>query len=877
MSRIHTSCAYCGVGCGITVDDATTLSGDTTHPANGGALCVKGGSLMETLAFPNRLLYPRLHGQQVSWDTALDEMAAQFGRIIAETGPESVAFYVSGQLLTEDYYIANKLMKGFIGAANIDTNSRLCMSSAVMAHSRAFGEDVVPGCYDDLEITDLLVITGANTAWTHPVIFRRIQQARARRPEMKMVVIDPRKTMTAEQADLHLALRPGSDVWLFNGLSRYLLDHDLIDNAYIEAHVNGFSELHVLLMTPDYELANVALKCGLTVSELQTFYRWFGENEKAVTLFCQGINQSNQGTDKGNALINTHLLTGRVGKPGASPFSMTGQPNAMGGREVGGLATQLASHMTFTDENCERVARFWNAPNIARKPGLKAVDMFEAVRSGKIRALWVVATNPAVSLPDSVMVREALEKCEFLVVSEMTPKTDTAQFADLLLPAAGWGERGGTVTNSERCITRQRAFTRAPGEAKPDWWAMAELGKRLGYADAFNYNDTADIFREHAALSGFENTGFEHRGRQFDISALATLTNDEYEQFTPRQWPLPAGKHVASQRLFGDGCFSTPNGKANLLAVVPQEPVLKRKAERQEGSWLLNTGRLRDQWHTMTRTGHLSRLMETEPLPKVYVNQQTLQASGFSEGALIRINSQQGSVMTLLGRDDGLRDGEAFMPMHWSDDFSSCSGVNRLVAPVTDAVSGQPQFKQTEVMPEAVKVKWHGLWVGQHEPDLEVSWWARRPLDAGECRRLTDETRTAEQIWFQLAQQGRWLRLPLKDGWLAVKLNQGRIIGLLLVSTTHQQVNIDLLAGLLGLPMSSTALSTTLEQALAGDSRMICSCFRISEKQIVDAISEQGISELSGLQSLLRCGTNCGTCVVELKKLLHKHTSSNDA
>jgi assimilatory nitrate reductase catalytic subunit len=686
-----------------------------------------------------------------------------------------------------------------------------------------------------------------------------------------MVVIDPRKTMTAEQADLHLAVRPGSDVWLFNGLSRYLLEHDLVDNAYIENHVNGFSELHALVMAPEYELARVAEKCGLTISELQTFYRWFGENEKAVTLFCQGINQSNQGTDKGNSLINPHLLTGRIGKPGASPFSMTGQPNAMGGREVGGLATQLASHMTFNDENCDRVARFWNAPNIARKPGLKAVDMFKAVGEGKIRALWVIATNPAVSLPDSVQVREALAKCEFLVVSEMTPKTDTAQFAHLLLPAAGWGERSGTVTNSERCMTRQRAFTQAPGEAKPDWWALTQLGKRLGFADAFNYDNTADIFREHAELSGFENSG-----RQFDISALATMTDDEYEQFTPRQWPLPADKTVESSRLFTDGVYSTFNGRANLVPVIPQEPVLKRKAERQEGSWLLNTGRLRDQWHTMTRTGHLPRLMETEPLPKVYVNHQTILNSGFTEGALIRINSLQGSVMTLLGRDDGLRDGEAFMPMHWSDDFSSCSGVNRLVAPVTDTVSGQPQFKQTEVVAEAVDVKWHGLWVGQHAPELEVSWWARRPLDAGECRRLTDETRTAEQVWFQLAQQGRWLRLPLKGGWLAVKLNQGRIIGLLLVGTTHQQVNIDLLAGLLGLPMNSTALSTTLEQALAGDSRMICSCFRVSEKQIVDAIGEQGISELSGLQSLLRCGTNCGTCVVELKKLLHKHTSVSE-
>ena len=873
MSRVHTSCAYCGVGCGITVDDAKTLSGDVSHPANSGALCVKGGSLMETLAFPNRLLYPRLKGKQVSWDVALDEMAANFRRIMDETGPESVAFYVSGQLMTEDYYIANKLMKGFIGASNIDTNSRLCMSSAVMAHTRAFGEDVVPACYEDLEITDLLVITGANTAWTHPVIFRRIQQARQARPDMKMVVIDPRKTMTAEQADLHLAVRPGTDVWLYNGLSRYLLEHDLVDNRYIEDHVNGFQALHDLVMTEAYTIPAIAEKCGLSETEVQTFYRWFGENEKAVTLFCQGINQSNQGTDKGNSIINVHLLTGRVGKPGASPFSMTGQPNAMGGREVGGLATQLASHMGFTDENCDRVARFWNSPAISRKPGLKAVDMFDAIHKGKIRAVWIVATNPAVSLPDSEKVREALAKCEFVVVSEMTPRTDTAQFAHLLLPAAGWGERSGTVTNSERCITRQRAFMDPPGEAKPDWWAMAEFGKRLGYEKEFTYQNISDVMREHAALSGFEND----QRRQFDISALATMSDDDFENWKPQQWPLSASVEKDNRRLFADGQFTTPDGKANLLAVEPQEPVIRRQEPKTEGSWMLNTGRLRDQWHTMTRTGHLPRLMETEPLPKVYINQLTMQAKGFYEGQLIKLTSLQGSVMTIVGRDDGLRDGEAFMPMHWSDDFSSCSGVNRLVAPVTDAVSGQPQFKQSEVIAENVDVKWHGLWVGQHEPDLEVSWWARRPLDAGECRRLTDEIRTPEQVWFQLAQTGRWIRLPLKGGWIAVQLNQGRITGLLLVSNQHLKVSIDLLAGLIGLPMNSMALSETLEQALAGDSRMICSCFRVSEKQIVDAIQEQGITELSGLQSLLRCGTNCGTCVVELKKILHKQTSANEA
>ena len=874
---VHTTCAYCGVGCGIRIEEQS-LVGDSQHPANRGALCVKGASLLETMAYPQRLLYPRIEGKHASWESALTTIAERFNQIIKESGPEAIGFYVSGQLMTEDYYVANKLMKGFIGAANIDTNSRLCMSSAVAAHQRAFGEDVVPACYEDLEQCQLLVIVGANTAWTHPVIFRRIQQARSKNPQMKLVVIDPRRTMTAEQADLHLALRPGSDVRLFNGLCRYLQQEGGLDQGYIDAHVDGYAELCALLDSPEYELAAVAEGCGLSEVDLRAFYHWFLDNPQTVTLFCQGINQSNQGTDKGNSIINAHLLTGRVGKPGASPFSMTGQPNAMGGREVGGLATQLAAHMGFTDESCDRVQRFWNSPTIARKPGHKAVDLFNALHEKKIRALWVIATNPAISLPDSAKVREALANCELLIVSEMTPNTDTAKFAHILLPAAGWGERGGTVTNSERCISRQRAFTSPPGEAKPDWWALAEVGKRMGFGDAFNFSGLNDILREFAALTAFENQG----ARQLNLSELTQLDDAALDNWQPAQWPLhPKVAQEERQRRFGDGRFSTPSGKARLIAAQPLPPVLDdhptQHPEQERGhSWLLNTGRLRDQWHTMTRTGHLARLMETEPYPRITVNQHTLLSSGLQPGELVWVGAKRDQVLARLERDDGLADDEAFMPMHWSDLFTARGGVNRLVAPVVDPISGQPQFKQSRVQVRPFAAKWLGLWVGQHEPDLQPfgrdpEWWSRRPVDGGECRLLADASSSPAELWQAIASKGQWLKLPTPDGWVAVQLNSQRITGLLLCGSNPWKLDVGLLAGLLATPLNLSLLNSTLEQALAGDSRMVCSCMRVSERQIVQAIVEQGINERSGLQSLLKCGTNCGTCVVEIDKLLDKH------
>ncbi|MGU5528311.1 nitrate reductase [Aeromonas caviae] len=866
---MKTTCAYCGVGCGIRLSregDNWQLQGDEQHPANGGALCVKGASLLESLAFPDRLLYPRWMGQRIGWEEALDTLAERFAAILAESGPDAIGIYLSGQLTTEDYYVANKLMKGYLGSANVDTNSRLCMSSAVVAHQRAFGEDLVPACYEDLELADLVVLTGANTAWTHPVLFRRLQQARARRPELKLVVLDPRRTMTAEQGDLHLALKPGSDVTLWNGLCRYLLDVDGWDKAYVAQHVSGFEELAGALDNPAWQLDEVARSCGLSRSDLIGFYQLFARTPKTVTLFCQGINQSNQGVDKANAIINAHLMCGRIGKPGAAPFSMTGQPNAMGGREVGGLATQLAAHMGFGEAECDRVQRFWGSPTMVRGPGHKAVELFEAVHRGEIRALWVLGTNPAVSLPDGNRVREALSRCELLVVSEVTANTDTARLAHLLLPAAAWGEKSGTVTNSERTISRQRAFLPLPGEARPDWWALTRLARRLGFGEGFAYEHEHEIFCEHAALSGFENDG----SRQFDISGLAGLTRAEFEALEPLSWPVNVDWPQGRARLFEDGRFATPDGRARLLPLAqrfpPATPPLAGAV-----SLLLNSGRLRDQWHTMTRTGHVPRLQEAEPWPRVRMGAASLLALGVKEGDLVRLCNGLGEALLLVGLDEGLREGEAFLPMHWTDSQCSQGAVNRLIAPVVDPLSGQPMFKQGRVQARAQPTRWQGLWCGRGEWREPVDWWARRPLPEGNCTLLASWSESTESLWQRLGAEGHWLRLPMKEGWLAVALAGDRIEGILLVGVRRPDIKVDLLASLLGTPLQAGALSQTLSQALAGESRLVCSCLRVSEQRIVDAITRQGVSELAGLQALLGCGSNCGTCLPEIDKLLIKH------
>ena len=545
---VRTTCPYCGVGCGLLVSADGSVSGDPKHPANFGRLCSKGAALGETLSPTGRLLQPAIAGRSASWDEALDLIAARFAEMIDCHGPDAVAFYVSGQLLTEDYYVANKLMKGFIGSANIDSNSRLCMASSVSGHIRAFGEDIVPGCYEDIEEADLAVLVGSNTAWCHPVLFQRLAAAKKTRGT-RVVVIDPRRTETCDIADLHLPLRPGSDVALFSGLLRYLADRDACDIGWMTRYTTGFDA--ALACAPS--LAEAATITDSPIADLAAFYDWFAVTDRTVTLYSQGVNQSAAGTDKVNAILNCHLATGRLGRPGMGPFSLTGQPNAMGGREVGGLANQLASHMGFDDPaDIDRVRRFWRAPYIAQHPGLKAVDLFEAVSAGSIKAIWILGTNPAASLPRAARVRAGLASCPFVVVSDCW-ETDTTRLAHIVLPAAGWGEKDGTVTNSERRISRQRVFRSPPGEARPDWWMLCEVARRMGWREAFAYRGCADIFREHAALSAFENEG---TGRRiFDIGELVTLSDTEYEKLEPLQWPAP-GRSVegsGSARLFAEG------------------------------------------------------------------------------------------------------------------------------------------------------------------------------------------------------------------------------------------------------------------------------------------------------------------------------------
>ncbi|MEP3304120.1 MAG: molybdopterin-dependent oxidoreductase, partial [Roseibium sp.] len=507
-ATVKTTCPYCGVGCGvlanIAADGNVTVKGDPDHPANFGRLCSKGSALAETLSLSDRLLYPQIGGEQASWDQALDLIASKFAATIEEHGPDSVAFYVSGQILTEDYYVANKLMKGYIGSANIDTNSRLCMASSVAGHRRAFGSDTVPGTYEDLELADLIVLVGSNLAWCHPVVFQRIEAAKRKNPALRVVVVDPRRTATCELADLHLALKPDTDVALFNGLLSFLADIDGLDRSFIDQHTHGFEA--ALEAAGPLDMVKVADQTGLSVHDLATFYTMVARTEKTVTVYSQGVNQSVVGTDKVNAIINTHLATGRIGRAGMGPFSITGQPNAMGGREVGGLANMLAAHMAIENpEHRQLVQDFWQSPDMARRQGFKAVDMFGAVRDGRIKAIWIMATNPVDSLPAADEVALALKHCPFVVVSDVSTEVDTLPYAHVSLPAAAWGEKNGTVTNSERRISRQRRFLDLPGEARADWRALCEVAKRMGFAEGFNYTGVDEVFAEHAALSAHEN------------------------------------------------------------------------------------------------------------------------------------------------------------------------------------------------------------------------------------------------------------------------------------------------------------------------------------------------------------------------------------
>ncbi len=882
---IRTTCPYCGVGCGLIAAADGTMSADPDHPANKGRVCSKGAALADTLATDGRLLHPQIGGRNAGWDEALDRIATAMMQAVADHGPDSVALYVSGQFLTEDYYVANKLMKGFIGTANIDTNSRLCMASSVAGHVRAFGEDIVPGCYEDIELADLVVLAGSNAAWCHPVLYQRLAAARASRGT-KVVVLDPGRTATCDIADIHLALRPGTDVAVFAGLLLRLMASGACDHAWTRTHATGFAEAVEVARGAAPSLAETAALADVPVNELERFYDWFVATERTVTLYSQGVNQSSAGTDKVNAIVNCHLATGRVGRPGMGPLSLTGQPNAMGGREVGGLANQLAAHMGFADAaDVDRVRRFWNAPRIATQPGLKAVELFDAALDGRIKALWILSTNPAVSMPRSERVRAALAVCPFVAVTDCWP-TDTSRFAEVVLPAAAWAEKDGTVTNSERCISRQRAFRPPPGEARPDWWMMTEVARRMGWADAFDYRGPADIFREHAQLSAFEN-GAPKR-RLFDIGALADLSDQDYDSLSPLYWPLPCGAQQSSsgKRLFGDGSgFPTADGRARFVPTPYRAPAVPAG---EQFPFILNTGRVRDQWHTMTRTGRLPRLMAHQREPRVDICSEDAARLQLKEGDLVRVESPHGAAVLPFHITDGLRAGEVFAPMHWTDQFTAAGPIGRLVGAATDPVSGQPELKATPVRLTAVAAQWHGLLLGgsAHVPQGSY-YWGRVPLERGHAFTLTG-----------------WEPLPSGRGtefWIAALLGASAAAELVIYADpargTYRYASIvgrkleaclfiartgsalpprEAVVTLLGTRIEPEARAFVLAgspdgaavQNAAGPT--ICSCFGVGLNTLHGAIVNRRLTSVAEIGAVLRAGTNCGSCIPELNGILNR-------
>ncbi|MFL1454649.1 molybdopterin-dependent oxidoreductase [Marinobacter sp. GN3S48] len=873
-----TTCPYCGVGCGVVASGAgePEITGDDSHPANGGRLCVKGASLGETLGDDGRLLAPKVDGATVAWPEAIDTVADAIRTSVETHGPASVAFYLSGQLLTEDYYVANKLAKGFIGTPNVDTNSRLCMSSAVAAHKRAFGGDLVPGCYEDIELADLLVLAGSNAAWAHPVLYQRMKaSARAGR---KVVVIDPRQTATSELADLHLALKPGTDTILFNGLLVWLAAAGAIDEAFVADHCHGFQQTLAAARAAAPTPAAVAEACDLPQEDVETFYRWFAEEQRTVTAFSQGINQSVAGTDKCNTIINCHLATGRIGKPGACPFSLTGQPNAMGGREVGGLANTLAAHMDYDTPGAkDRVARFWRCDSVADGPGLKAVDLFDAVERGDIKVLWVLATNPAVSLPESGRIRRALTQCPTVIVSDCTQHTDTTEYANILLPAVGWGEKDGTVTNSERRISRQRRFLPPAGEAKPDWWILSAVAGRLGYREFFDYDGPADIFREHAALSGFENRG----ERAFDISGLTDLNDEAYDALAPTQWPVTSHADAGTSRLFTDGLFATADGRARL---VPVETRLPEQSPDAEFPMIINTGRIRDQWHTMTRTALASRLLAHRSEPFMDVHPKDARALGVEENGLATLEGDHGHFVGRVHINPGQRQGEVFLPIHWNRQFTGDGLATALTSSIVDPVSGQPEAKHGRARLTRWPARWHGrLLVRKNRPRRwRADYWAMQPLEACVSWWLAGR---ANVDWPAMVQE--WLggtpQLVMQDErqgrFRAARLSQGKLEAVLMVERDPTLLPpVDWLADCFTRPELDEATRRCLLAARAVDTEdigaLVCSCYQVGEKQICRAI-EAGATSVERLGEELQCGTGCGSCLPELRGLVDKHSADS--
>ncbi|MFC3340322.1 nitrate reductase [Paracandidimonas soli] len=884
VRSVASVCCYCGTGCGVLVeaggDRVLAVRGDPDHPSSRGALCSKGRALADTVrrdeARVLRAQWRPKRGRQLQplqLPDALDMAADRLADTLARHGPDAIGFYLSGQLLTEDYAAFNKLARALVGTNHIDTNSRLCMSSAVTGYKQTLGADAPPACYEDLDLADTVLIAGSNMAYAHPVLFRRLEAARALRPEMKVVVVDPRRTDTAAMADLHLAIAPGTDVALFHAMLNVMVWDGLVDADYMERHTTGFAGLKARI----HEFTPRAAQdvCGVPAQDIIQAARWFGQSRAALSLYTMGLNQSSSGTAKNAALIHLHLATGQIGRPGAGPFSLTGQPNAMGGREAGGMATLLPGHRDPSDPaHRAEVAALWGVDALPVEPGLPAVAMFDAVLEGRIKVLWIAATNPAQSMPDQARVRAALEKAEFVIVQEAFAGTETLAYADLVLPAATWPEKDGTVTNSERRISRVRAAVPPPGDALPDWRLACEVARRLAArvapekAALFSYVGESEIFAEHARMTA---------GRDLDYSALDYAV---LEAMGPRQWPYrPNGDSVA--RLYADGRFATQDGRARFVDVpyVPvAEPVSAQYPLR------LTTGRLRDHWHTMARTGLSLGLTRHVEEPWLSLNPSDMTRMGLASGTLARIRSRRGGVVLPVRDDASVRPGHAFLPMHWGGAFMAGQGVNALTNPVCDPQSHQPELKHAAVAVAAAGLPWQAMgWVAGDAAQLRrrLAAWLEfsdyvvvlpSAVGGGGVRlRLAAPSSPDSSVLAALARDlgveapGIVFDDPARGVLRRVALTDGRPSAFLLAgdSRAHEA----LMAWADGGPAPASAAALLMGREAAGArARTVCVCAGVSDQAILAGIAE-GL-DLDGLKQSLSCGTGCGSCLPEIRSMI---------
>jgi assimilatory nitrate reductase catalytic subunit len=893
-------CCYCGVGCGVIVQSAgdriLDVRGDPDHPANFGRLCSKGNTLHLAAVRTGRATVPILRESRAvlpaptSWDYALEVAAERFAKIIQEHGPDAVAFYVSGQLLTEDYYVFNKLARALVGTNNIDSNSRLCMSSAVAAYKATLGSDAVPCSYEDIDLADLMLIAGSNTAYAHPVVFRRIEAAREKNPNLRLIVVDPRRTDTAASADLHLAIAPGSDALLYSAMLHVLLWEGLTDNSFIAAHTSGFSDLRAQLA--EFTPGAVAAACGLKAEEIVTAARMFGTAKAPLSFWCQGLNQSIHGTANGAALIHLHLATGKIGQPGMGPFSLTGQPNAMGGRETGTMANLLPGHRNINDPaDRAELAKLWNIPALPETPGKTAVELFDALADGSIKAVWIACTNPAQSLPDLTKVRTALTNAEFVVVQDAWGDTETAAFADLLLPAATWGEKDGTVTNSERRISRVRAAIAPPGEARADWRIARDFGRKLAAKVGAGGTALFDFLSEEEVYADYVRTTV---GRDLDIGGLS---HEALDRLGPTQWPCR--ENTGTERLYTDHRFAFPDGKAKFIAIDTR---LTAEAPDALHPFRLITGRLRDQWHGMSRTGRIPRLYSHEPEPRIQIHASDLHRRGWHEGQLMRVKSRRGEIVLPVAASDEVKPGQVFVAMHWGSRSLSHDGINALTIPAFDPVSKQPELKHAALRIEPAALPWRmvvlrspGLAADAHEKVIE--WRARlAPLLAGfGYASLTLDGRERPLVALRIAlaeplpaarieQIARMLDMPetaclnyrdpsrgiIKHALIEADDENERLTGILLAgedaasgwlrSALRDGVPIDELRRWIFAPRAEPPV------AAAAPRKVICNCLDVSEDQIKREIAAG--ANLMALQEKLKCGTSCGSCVPEIKRML---------